>query len=385
MKKRMMIFFIGLLLIYWTSSSSRQLTQAVGIPYVADNKVIIDGTIGSGEYVGSYHETITDMYLYWEHDGTNLYIGMESPGTGWVGIGLGPQGAGMDGSNMIVGYVDDAGSLLLLDEVGVGWEHHEDTTLGGTDDILAKAGSESNGKTIIEFVFPLNSGDELDHSFEVSGTYGFFLGYQASADDFTSYHTKRSKTIDIYIISGSTELPEPETKVSTTISINVPASVIVDQAFTVVARLHDEMGAPVEGEPVEFYRITTFGKLELGQVMTNSKGDATLECRMRMAGSVEFEASYGGSANRGSSSASVSLLVQPLIQEEPARIALPGISMEISTDRFISLLGLGVIFWVLGSVALTFAYVGYQIISLYREKEKPDEEFVEPLRYEWRR
>ncbi|MFQ5820786.1 MAG: DOMON domain-containing protein [Candidatus Heimdallarchaeota archaeon] len=385
MKKRMMTLFIGLLLIYLSSSSSWQLTQDVDIPYVTDHEIVVDGTIGLGEYIGSYHESTTDMYIYWEHDGTDLFIGMETPGTGWVGIGLGPQGVGMDGCNMIVGYVDDAGSLLLLDEVGVGWEHQEDTTLGGTDDILIKAGTESDGKTIIEFVFPLNSGDELDHSFEVGGTYGFFLGYQASTDDFTSYHTKRSKTIDIYIASSSTELPEPGTKVSTTISLDVPASVIVDQAFTVVARLHDETGAPVEGEPIEFYQITTFGKLELGQVMTNSEGGAALEYQIRMAGSVELEASYGGSANRGSSSASGLLFVQPLIQDEPARIALPGISTEISSDRFISLLGLGVIFWILGSVAITFAYVSYQIISLYREKEKPDEEISEPLRFEWRR
>ncbi len=385
MKKRMMTLFIGLLLIYWTPSLSRQLTQDVGIPYVADNKVVVDGTIGSEEYIGSYHESTTDIYLYWEHDGTNIYIGMETPGTGWVGIGLGPQGVGMDGCNMIVGYVDDTGSLLLLDEIGVGWEHQEDTTLGGTDDILAKAGSESNGKTIIEFIFPLNSGDELDHSFEVGGTYGFFLGYQASVDDFISYHTKRSKTIDIYLISSSTEPQEPGTKVSTTISLDMPASVIVDQVITVVARLHDETGAPVEGEPIEFYRITAFGKLELGQVMTNSEGDAALNYQMRMTGSVELEASYGGSTNREPSSTSGYLLVQPLIQDEPAKIALPGISTEISTDRFVSLLGLGVIFWVLGSVAFTFAYVGYQIISLYRDQEKPDEEFAEPLRYEWRR
>jgi len=384
MKKRIMILLLGLLLSFGHSSASLQIEQEATIPYVTLSEVVIDGIIQAEEYTGSYYESTTGMYLYWEHDGTDLYIGIDSPGTGWIGIGVGPQGAGMDGVNMIVGYVANTGSLLLLDEVGVGWEHLEDTTLGGTDDISAKAGSESASNTIIELIFPLNSGDERDHSFEVGGLYGFFVAYHASADDFVTYHTARSNTIDLFIAS-SEEPPEPGIKIDTILSLDIPESVVVDQIFTMVASLQDEAWNPIEGATIEFYRITNFGKLNLGQMATNTEGIATLEYHMRMEGTVELEAIFEGSMDFSSSSTSKPLLVQPLVSADDPRLALFGVTTGVSVDRFISVLGLGVIISILGSIALTFTYVGYQILSVYREKESPDDEFSEPLRFEWRR
>jgi len=369
MKKRVMVLFIGLLLSFGYSSASRQLTQEATIPYVEVAEVVVDGTIEPEEYAGSYHDSKTDMYIYWEHDGTDLYIGMESPGTGWVGIGFGPKDGGKDKANMIVGYVDDAGSLLLVDEWGIGLDHDIDTNLGGTDDIKAQAGSESSDKTIIEFVFPLDSGDEYDHSFEIGSTYSFFVSYHASADDLKSYHASRSQILDLYIASSAITTPATVTKGSTTIiSLDVPERVLENQSCAVVARLQDEAGDPVEGATIVLNRITVFGKLEIGQITTDSEGVAVLEYKARMVGTLELEAVYGGSANLAPSSTRTSLIVEPLIPSEP---------VGIFTDRVIFFLGRGVIYAILGSVALCFAYVGYQIIRLYFEKE-PRDEFEEP-------
>jgi hypothetical protein len=51
----------------------------------------------------------------------------------------------------------------------------------------------------LEFVFPLSSGDSLDHSFKANRAYGFFLGYHESAKDTSTLHTSRSDTLDLFI------------------------------------------------------------------------------------------------------------------------------------------------------------------------------------------
>lgn len=42
----------------------------------------MDGIIKAEEYSGFYLDDNTGLTMYWEHDGTNMYIGLISPGTG---------------------------------------------------------------------------------------------------------------------------------------------------------------------------------------------------------------------------------------------------------------------------------------------------------------
>lgn len=186
--------------------------EAVTMPYEPDPKVVVDGIVSIDEYVDSYFEMITGIYVNWEHNGTHMYIAVESPGTGWVGIGFGVINTGMDGANMIIGYVDDSTGALVLEDVwGIKYTHSNDTFLGGSRDFVAEAGSQSNGKTVIEFVFPLDSGDSYDFRLSPGGTYGFFVAYQATEDDLVSYHTVYSETKDFYIEPKVTPGNQPPT------------------------------------------------------------------------------------------------------------------------------------------------------------------------------
>ena len=367
MRRRGIILFLGLLLVMGSVNVSHPLESEPMIPYIEQVDVVIDGTIGPEEYMESYRDSVTDMVIYWVHDGTDLYVGIDSPGTGWIGIAFGPKGQGMDGINMIVGYVDNTGELFLIDEVGVGWMHQEDTTLGGTDDILAKAGSESNGRTYVEFIVPLNSGDKLDHHFELDTMYGFFVAYQASTDDFASYHTARSSLLDVFVSSSYTPTPDPDTKMNSILSLNVPT------------------GTTIEGAIVCFDRITAFGVLELGIATTNSEGDAEFEYEPRTVGPLDIQARYDGTENRASAKSGGLIRVDPLISgDDDAWLAVLGFSAGITTNEALSWLGVGVIALIVGSIVLTFGYVGYQVIFVYREREIPDK-IEEPLRFEWRR
>ncbi len=162
-----------------------------------DSAVVVDGSLEPGEYGETYQDPATGIGVYWEHNGSHLRVGLVSPGSGWVSIGFGTRGTGMDGANIVIGYVDDG--LVIVDEVGVGWNHFPDSEKGGVDDISEASGSIHEGQAILEFVFPLSSGDSLDHRFRANMTYGFFLGYHESAKDGSTIHTSRSDTLDLFI------------------------------------------------------------------------------------------------------------------------------------------------------------------------------------------
>lgn len=65
-------------------SVGESLDQIV-MPYNKFPTVVVAGII-RGEYLGFYLDEITGVVVYWEHDGTNMYIGLISPGTGWVAM-----------------------------------------------------------------------------------------------------------------------------------------------------------------------------------------------------------------------------------------------------------------------------------------------------------
>jgi hypothetical protein len=169
------------------------------VPYVEDSAVVVDSSLETGEYGETYHDSATGIEVHWEHNGSHLRVGLVSPGSGWVSIGFGPKGTGMDGANIVIGYVDVEDGFVFLDEVGIGWNHFPDSEKGGKDDISEASGLIQEGRVILEFVFPLSSGDSLDHSFRANRTYGFFLGYHESARDTSTIHTSRSDTLDLFI------------------------------------------------------------------------------------------------------------------------------------------------------------------------------------------
>ncbi len=105
----------------------------------------------------------------------------------------------MNGANIILGFVNDSNRLSLFDEIGVGHKHFPDVERGGKDNIVNKAGSLKEGILKVEFIIPLNSGDSLDQSFQTNNTYGFFLGYQETARDRSTYHSAFSATYDLFI------------------------------------------------------------------------------------------------------------------------------------------------------------------------------------------
>lgn len=162
-----------------------------GVPVVRTSAALpsVDGTIKLGEYSGKVD--LVGVEVHWSTDKNALRIGLVSPGTGWVAIGLDPQ-VMMDKANIILGAVVN-GAVVARDDVGTGlFTHGPDTSVGGQDNLLAAAGREVDGKTILEFAIPLNSADSADRPLVVGQTYRIIVAYQATSDDFSERHSRRA-------------------------------------------------------------------------------------------------------------------------------------------------------------------------------------------------
>mgnify|MGYP001609383017 CR=1 FL=1 len=68
----------------------------------------------------------------------------------------------MKGANFIIGYVK-GGTAAAFDHYGTTEnKHKDDTKLEGKTDLSNLSGSEQDGKTVLEFTIPLDSGDAKD-------------------------------------------------------------------------------------------------------------------------------------------------------------------------------------------------------------------------------
>ncbi len=150
----------------------------------------VDGTIKAGEYSGKIADLV-GVEVNWSVDKSALRIGLVSPGTGYVAIGLDAQSM-MDKANILLGAVVN-GSVVARDDVGTGlFSHAADTSAGGRDNILAAAGREVDGKTVMEFAIPLSSGDPADRPLAAGQTVKIIVAYHATSDDFSERHSRRA-------------------------------------------------------------------------------------------------------------------------------------------------------------------------------------------------
>lgn len=140
---------------------------------------------------GEYKKIIEDSISFqWKAEGANLHVILSAPTTGWVGVGFDPTSQ-MKDANFIIGYVTASG-VQIRDDYGISETNHQsDVSLGGTDNVTGKQGSESEGITEIRFSIPLDSGDQFDRPLVAGQTYTLILAYGPNdADDFETKHTK---------------------------------------------------------------------------------------------------------------------------------------------------------------------------------------------------
>jgi len=105
-----------------------------------------DGVISAGEY--SHMTEVVGVKVYWYNEAKELHVGLVSPGKGFVAIGFDPEQR-MMGANIILTTVKD-GKVETWDDFGVAeTSHSPDTSLGGRDNVLKAAGTESDKGTVV--------------------------------------------------------------------------------------------------------------------------------------------------------------------------------------------------------------------------------------------
>ena len=129
--------------------------------------------------------------VQWKVDGGSVRFKVSAPTEGWVAVGFEPSRF-MQDANIIIGYVQN-GEVFISDHFGTSaFAHRKDEDIGGTSDVTNPAGSESGGRTTLEFTLPLDSGDEFDQPLTEGETITLILAHSGNGEDnFSTKHAKR--------------------------------------------------------------------------------------------------------------------------------------------------------------------------------------------------
>jgi len=311
----------------------------------------VDGVLGPGEYSGFYTDEATGITIAMQYSGSVLGIGLEVPGIGWVAVSLGAVLAGSNYTDVLF-FTYRNGTLTALDEVDHGWERHLDVAIGGTDDIIASALTLRPGGYILEFQIPLDSADDNDHHFLPNGTYPFSLAFNATSPDPASPDTAHSSVLFLHIAPSPMIHPGERTFTKA-----LPGRAIVGQKNTLAAELTNQSGAPLSGQPVEFYLKTTYGLLYLGLGRTNNLGKAGIAYEPKASGTWTLYVVFRGTGRYLPSNDSVELVVLPAPVVGGAWIRV---------DTAIAL----VVLVVVGGVWGSYAYVVTQILAIRRSARR---------------
>ncbi len=128
--------------------------------------------------------------IYLAYDEDFIYVLMEADVEGWLSVGFNESGGGMNGANMILGYLTEEGEPAFRDDVGRGHAHSEADVKAISQPYFER----SNGRTVLEFAYPINFPDEQGYNVEeiVPGeTYSLIVGLHQSSDNIDSKHSTR--------------------------------------------------------------------------------------------------------------------------------------------------------------------------------------------------
>jgi hypothetical protein len=342
-------------------SSNVELDYEVAIPYNDSGIVTVDGVIAENEYSGYMEDRTTKIDVYWEHDGTQLKVGLVSPnpGTGWVALGIGEA---MLDSNMIMGGFDPdrpTDPTYCVDLVGIaGFKHKEDGDTTGSTDITACEATEADGRTTLEFIIPFNTGDTLDPILETGSVFPMFLAYHQSSDSITTQHTAHSKVF--------TALIRPEAVIVPT-SIDLVAPLIVNhgEKFEMIVNVtaNDES---YQNATVIFYIQAQFGQLDLFTGYTNESGMANFTYSNP---NLLHEVVLGARIKERLVLYSDHVDVYPTVAQVQEIEFMKGPDKEAGLYRPISRIGLITAFWIAGIIIWgSFMITLYGIVEIFQDR-----------------
>lgn len=180
--------------------------------------------------------------------------------------------------------------------------------------------------------------------------------------------------------------PTQSQRFPTTLDLTVLNANLESTSFQITATVHDENGKAMVGVLVAFYENTTFGRLFLATVPTDSLGVAVLSYEPSRIGTIQVIAENPGNAQYAASSKSTLITVASGTTQPEGKIYLglkqpsqpsdlfygitypPNLSM-IGVPRLINIIVVILAGIVVLGVWSTYAYVGRQIGSIPKHGE----------------
>lgn len=162
---------------------------------------VIDGEIAPGEYDHEYVAADIGMTVWWAVEGDEIRLAARAPGKGWIAVGWGGEGPIMQGFDIVIGYVDSAGSHVQDNFADDAAGHRADTELGGKADLIEARAAETGDGTVLEARRKLATGDQYDRPFQ-PGVTPVLLGY-SDADDFMTYHESHRATAQLDFLGAA--------------------------------------------------------------------------------------------------------------------------------------------------------------------------------------
>lgn len=124
----------------------------------------IDGAVADGEYANSVTEEESGTVVSWTVEGDMVYMAVQAEAEGWYGVGWAPE---ID--NRKAGF--DMLMFAIVDGEAVGYDMFQDRARGapvmdeeegGTNSLAEFAAMHDGAAWVIEFVRPLDTGEEAD-------------------------------------------------------------------------------------------------------------------------------------------------------------------------------------------------------------------------------
>lgn len=241
---------------------------------------VVDGVVKTGEYD---HNSVFGDGIYtlsWTIAGDTIWFGIQATTTGWVALGIDPQ-IGMNGADMVFGWVS-AGKATVLDQYSTGTfgPHPDDTSLGGTMDILSSAGSEQAGATTIEFSRKRVTSDTHDKAVPTSGALKIIWA-TGSADGVSPHVAKGGATIDtgaaVPIVLTFTIGSTAGTRNGTPVTLDAAPVILNGRTLLPVRYVAEPLGATVAWAPTT--RTVTIQRSGLTLALVVGKATAVVNGR----------------------------------------------------------------------------------------------------------
>lgn len=155
---------------------------------------ISDGMVAVNEYTRS--QKFGGMMIFTRLENGTVHIAIQSNKEGYLSLGIRPEEK-MQGGDIITCVMDGTQARIYdTYSIGIFDPHPEDTTQGGSDDIMEASGSRQNGLTTFEFKRRLDTKDMRDKPL-VAGNNPFMWAIGPSTG-ITARHSSRG--FDILII-----------------------------------------------------------------------------------------------------------------------------------------------------------------------------------------